>query len=70
MLSRLDIVILITSYFKRFPSYDTRRVKEILRIPDRFGVPLMVATGYEYGAPPVVHADLSEDSLDNIRQQE
>jgi hypothetical protein len=44
-------------------------VKEILRI-DRFGVPLMVATGYEYGAPPVVHADLSEDSLDNIRQQE
>jgi hypothetical protein len=69
MLSRLDIVILIMSYFKCFPSYDTRRVKEILRI-DRFGVPLMVATGYEYGAPPVVHADLSEDSLDNIRQQE
>lgn len=28
--------------------FDPRRVKEILRIPDRYAVPLMVATGYEY----------------------
>jgi len=45
--------------------YDARRVKEILRIPDRYGVPLMVATGYDYdtmeGGKEVVHADLDED---------
>jgi nitroreductase len=28
--------------------FDARRVKQILRVPDRYGVPLMVATGYEY----------------------
>lgn len=28
--------------------YDGRRVKELLRIPDRYDVPLAVATGYEY----------------------
>ena len=28
--------------------YDPRRVKDILRIPDRYAIPLMVATGYEY----------------------
>jgi len=28
--------------------YDSRRLREILRIPDRYGVPLVVATGYEY----------------------
>ncbi len=28
--------------------YDARRVKEILHVPDRYGIPLMVATGYEY----------------------
>lgn len=39
-------------------SFDSRRAKEILRIPDRYGIPLMVATGYDFGAPPVVHADL------------
>lgn len=27
---------------------DPRRVKEILRIPDRYGIPMVVATGYEY----------------------
>ena len=42
-------------------SYDSRRVKEILSIPERYGVPLMVATGYEYGAHHVVHADTSQD---------
>ena len=43
--------------------YDARRVKEILRIPDRYGVPLMVATGYDYGttADNVVHADTIDD---------
>jgi len=28
--------------------YDPRQAKEILRIPDRYGIPMMVATGYEY----------------------
>jgi nitroreductase len=28
--------------------FDSRRVKEILRVPDRYDIPLMVATGYEY----------------------
>lgn len=28
--------------------YDSRRLKKILRIPERYGVPLVVATGYEY----------------------
>ena len=41
--------------------FDARRAKEILRIPDRYGIPLMVATGYDYDAvTPVVHADLDE----------
>ena len=46
--------------------YDARRVKEILRIPDRYGVSLMVATGYDYGtiADDVVHADIIDDSND------
>ncbi len=45
--------------------FDARRAKEILRIPDRYGIPLMVATGYDYGVPPVVHADLNDD-LDSV----
>lgn len=28
--------------------YDSRRVKEVLRIPDRYDVPLMCGVGYEY----------------------
>lgn len=28
--------------------YDDRRVKEVLHIPDRYGVPLMCCVGYEY----------------------
>ena len=28
--------------------FDDRRVKELLRIPDRYGVPLMCCVGYEY----------------------
>lgn len=28
--------------------FDARRAREILRIPDRYAIPLMVATGYEY----------------------
>lgn len=28
--------------------YDDRRVKDILRIPDRYGVPLVCCLGYEY----------------------
>lgn len=29
--------------------YDPRRTKEILQIPDRYEIPMMVATGYDYG---------------------
>ena len=50
--------------------FDARRAKEILRIPDRYGIPLMVATGYDYGAvTPVVHADLDYESL-NLQYEE
>jgi nitroreductase len=28
--------------------FDARRVRQILRVPDRYGIPMMVATGYEY----------------------
>jgi len=28
--------------------YDARRAKEVLQIPDRYGIPMMVATGYEH----------------------
>lgn len=28
--------------------FDARRMKQILRIPDRYDVPMVVATGYEY----------------------
>ena len=49
--------------------YDARRVKEILRIPERYGVLLMVARGYDYGLKEedVVHADLDggEDACDD-----
>ena len=31
--------------------FDVRRAKEVLRVPDRYGIPLMVATGYEYENP-------------------
>lgn len=27
---------------------DTRRLKEVLRIPDRYAIPLVIATGYDY----------------------
>jgi len=31
---------------------DPRKAKEILRIPDRYAIPMMVATGYEYEPEP------------------
>ena len=31
--------------------YDVRRAKDVLRVPDRYGIPIMVATGYEYEDP-------------------
>ena len=31
--------------------FDVRRAREILDVPDRYGIPLMVATGYEYEGP-------------------
>eukprot|EP00984_Skeletonema_dohrnii_P001485 scaffold476_cov81-Skeletonema_dohrnii-CCMP3373.AAC.1 len=30
----------------------------------------MVATGYDYGVPPVVHADLKNDDLDSVAEQD
>lgn len=44
--------------------FDPRRTREILRIPDRYAIPLMVATGYEYEEEPpqepTPRLDLSE----------
>jgi len=31
--------------------YDVRRAKDVLRVPDRYAIPIMVATGYEYEDP-------------------
>mmetsp|Transcript_2888 Transcript_2888/g.8103 ORF Transcript_2888/g.8103 Transcript_2888/m.8103 type:complete len:91 (-) Transcript_2888:100-372(-) len=31
--------------------FDARRAKEVLRIPDRYAVAMMVAAGYEYEDP-------------------
>lgn len=52
--------------------YDARRVKEILRVPDRYGVPIMVATGYDYRGDDEmidmqhrIHADFLE-GMDNL----
>jgi nitroreductase len=53
--------------------YDARRAMEILRVPHgRYGVPIMVATGYESGAPPVAHADPGGDydeGVDDSRER-
>ena len=46
--------------------FDPRRTRELLRIPDRYAIPLMVATGYEYEDKETIEAnrtlrlDLSE----------
>lgn len=44
--------------------FDPRRTREVLRIPDRYAIPLMVATGYEYeeeqGQEMTPRLDLSE----------
>jgi len=34
--------------------FDARRVRQILRVPDRYGVPLMVATGYGYDSEGII----------------
>ena len=31
--------------------YDSRRVSDILNVPDRYSIPMIVATGYEYEDP-------------------
>lgn len=51
--------------------YDPRRCKEILRIPDRYDIPMVVATGYEYeeaeeqSDPLTPRFDLNEIVFDN-----
>jgi len=48
--------------------YDPRRCKEILRIPDRYDIPMVVATGYEYfeeEQPPTLRLGLEELVFDN-----
>jgi nitroreductase len=44
--------------------YDTRRVSDILRLPanDRYGVPLMVATGFEYQDPDLLERQEQEEN--------
>lgn len=51
--------------------YDQRRVKEILRVPDRYAIPLMVATGYEYqdegeGQPATPRLDINETVFSDV----
>lgn len=49
--------------------YDPRRCKEILRIPDRYDIPMMVATGYEYFEevePPTPRFSIEEVVFQNI----
>ena len=49
--------------------YDPRRCKEILRIPDRYDIPMMVATGYEYFEevePPTPRFAIEEVVFDNV----
>lgn len=43
--------------------FDARKVKEILRIPDRYGIPMMVATGYEHEKNTAVTARLNLDEV-------
>ena len=48
--------------------YDPRRCKEILRIPDRYDIPMMIATGYEYFEevePPTPRFTLEEVVFEN-----
>ena len=33
--------------------FDARRVRELLHVPDRYSIPMVVATGYEYEEQPV-----------------
>lgn len=44
-------VLAATSYqlaTSMMEGFDARRLKQILRIPDRYDIPMLVATGYEY----------------------
>ena len=51
--------------------YDARRAMEILRVPhERYGLPIMVATGYEYGGPPAAHADSLGGYNDDFEMEE
>ena len=50
--------------------FDDRRAKEVLRIPDRYAIPLMVATGYDYfdgedESPPTPRLPLEEVVFDD-----
>jgi nitroreductase len=50
--------------------FDPRRTKDILQIPDRYIIPMVVATGYEYeenvGTYPSPRLDLDEVVFDNV----
>jgi nitroreductase len=41
--------------------FDSNRLKRILRVPDRYGIPMVVATGYEYN---------DEESMENTPRLE
>jgi nitroreductase len=49
--------------------FDPRRTKDILRIPDRYAIPMLVATGYPYtensSAEPSPRLDLRDVVFDN-----
>ena len=46
--------------------FDGRKVREILRIPDRYGIPMMVATGYEYEANETTTTTTARLDLDEV----
>jgi hypothetical protein len=48
--------------------FDPRRLKEILQIPsDRYGIPMVVATGFEYMDPDSAEEDTASASPQTAR---
>jgi nitroreductase len=49
---------------------DGRRVREILRIPDRYGIPMVVATGYKYNDTETDGASSSTSAIPRLPLEE
>jgi len=50
--------------------FDVSRAKEVLRIPDRYALPLMVATGYEYAEHGNLVVEENEQRTPRLRADE